>query len=51
LVEGQAKIGNGPHCSAPYGSKSIPPNNVVNNYRDFLTDWKQLEEFMKYFEN
>ena len=51
--EVQAKTGNWSPRSdvpAPYGWKPILSYKVVNDYRDFLTDTKQLEELRKRFE-
>ena len=51
--EVQAKTGNwSPRFDvpAPYGWKPILSYKVVNNYRDFLTDTKRLEELRKRFE-
>ena len=51
--EEQAKIGNWSPRSdvpAPYGWKPILSYKVVNNYRAFLTNTKQLEELRKRFE-
>jgi ABC-type Fe3+ transport system substrate-binding protein len=51
--EVQAKTGNWSPRSdvpAPYGWKPILSYKVVNSYRDFLTDTKQLEELRKRFE-
>jgi ABC-type Fe3+ transport system substrate-binding protein len=49
----QSKTGNWSPRSdvpVPYGWKPILSYKVVNNYRDFLTDTKQLEELRKRFE-
>jgi ABC-type Fe3+ transport system substrate-binding protein len=51
--EVQAKTGNWSPRSdvpAPYGWKPILSFKVVNNYREFLTNTKQLEELRKRFE-
>lgn len=51
--EVQAKTGNWSPRSdvpAPYGWKPILSYKVVNNYRPFLTNTKQLEELRKRFE-
>jgi ABC-type Fe3+ transport system substrate-binding protein len=51
--EEQTKTGNWSPRSdvpAPYGWKPILSYKVVNNYRDFLTNTKQLEELRKRFE-
>jgi ABC-type Fe3+ transport system substrate-binding protein len=51
--EEQTKTGNwSPRSdvSAPYGWKPILSYKVVNSYRDFLTNTKQLEELRKRFE-
>jgi len=51
--EVQAKTGNWSPRSdvpAPYGWKPILSYKVVNNYREFLTNSKQLEELRKRFE-
>ncbi len=51
--EVQAKMGNwSPRSDVtpPYGWKPILSYDVVNNYRDFLTNTKQLEELRKRFE-
>ena len=52
--EQQAKTGNWSPRSdvpAPYGWKPILSYKVVNNYREFLTNTKQLEELRKRFES
>ena len=51
--ERQAKTGTWPARSdvpPPYGWKPILSYKVVNSYRDFLTNTKQLEELRKRFE-
>ncbi len=51
--EVQSKTGNWSPRSdvpAPYGWKPILSYKVVNNYREFLTNTKQLEELRKRFE-
>jgi ABC-type Fe3+ transport system substrate-binding protein len=51
--EQQAKTGNWSPRSdlpAPYGWKPILSYKVVNNYRDFLTNTRQLAELRKRFE-
>jgi ABC-type Fe3+ transport system substrate-binding protein len=51
--EVQSKIGTWSPRSdvpAPYGWKPILSYKVVNNYREFLTNTKQLEELRKRFE-
>jgi ABC-type Fe3+ transport system substrate-binding protein len=51
--ERQAKTGTWPARSdvpPPYGWKPILSYKVVNNYREFLTNTKQLEELRKRFE-
>ena len=50
----QSKIGNWSPRSdvpAPYGWKPVLSYKVVNNYREFLTNTKQLEELRKRFES
>jgi len=52
--EQQAKTGNWSPRSdvpAPYGWKPILSYKVVNTYREFLTNTKQLEELRKRFES
>ena len=51
--ERQSKTGTWPARSdvaAPYGWKPILSYKVVNNYREFLTNTKQLEDLRKRFE-
>jgi ABC-type Fe3+ transport system substrate-binding protein len=51
--EEQSKTGNWSPRSdvpAPYGWKPILSYNVVNSYRAFLTNTKQLEDLRKHFE-
>jgi ABC-type Fe3+ transport system substrate-binding protein len=51
--EEQAKTGNWSPRSdvpAPYGWKPILSYKVVNSYREFLTNTKQLEDLRKRFE-
>jgi Bacterial extracellular solute-binding protein len=52
--EQQAKTGNWSPRSdvpAPYGRKPILSYKVVNKYREYLTNTKQLEELRKRFES
>lgn len=52
--EQQAKTGNWSPRSdvpAPYGWKPVLSYKVVNSYREFLTNTKQLEELRKRFES